>query len=311
MAISISQILSVSYPAVIAEKKKAKNQWAESAFMRELEKVGGIKRVDMGPTIEEPLDYQRNPSMAFLATDLQSTTLQKTEVLTTASYTPASLGGEIVWSKGDEAMNPTENQKVALVKSLIDNVLESHDDKIETGLFATSTDGFLGLQTLVPDSGQGTVGGINAAVEVWWRNHSGTYASAGTDIVAKLATAFNTAAKGSGGSKPTMIVSGAAAQAIYEGTQAGLRQYINVNEADAGFKELAYKSARWIFSPAGGTRIYGLNPKHISLKVSKQMFRDLGSEAEIQNAHGYVRKIYSMLQLSTGNKSRLFVLTQV
>ncbi len=310
MAITINQILSVSYPAVIAAKKKPANQWAESAFMRELERTGGIKRVSFGPTIEEPLDYQRNPSATFLTTDLQATSLQKTEVLTTASYTPASLGVDMLWSKGDEAMNPSENQKVALVKAIIENALESHDDKIETALFSTSTEGFLGLQTLVPDSGQGTVGGINAAVEVWWRNFSGTYLAAGTNIVASLATAFNTAAKGSGGSQPSLIVSGAAAQAIYEGTQAGLRQYIDTKEADAGFKTLAYKDARWIFSPAGGTRIYGLNPKHLSLKVSKEMFRDRGETMELQNGHGYVSKLYSMLQATTNNKSRVFVLTQ-
>lgn len=306
---TISQILAVSYPAVV--NKKPANQWAESAFMRELERVKGVKRISMGPTIEEPLDYQRNPSAAFLATDLQATTLTKTEVLTAASYTPASLDVQIVWSKGDEAMNPSENQKVALVTSLIDNALESHDDLIEEALFAVSTNGFLGLQTVVPDNGQGTVGGINAVADLWWRNQSGTYLAAGTDLVAKLITAWDAAAKGTGGSAPSLIVSGASAQAIYEGTQTGLRQYIDSKEADAGFKALAFKNSRWIFSPKGGTRIYGLNPKHISLKASKEMYRDRGETMEIQNAPGYVSHIYSMLQLTTNNKSRLFVLTQV
>lgn len=307
----ISQILSVSYPAVLAEMRKPQNQWSESAFMRELERQGAIKRISMGPTIEAPLDYQRNPGTDFLATDLTATSLSKVEVITAASYTPGQLSVPLVWSKGDEAKNASENQKVELVKSLLENAINSHDDAIEEALFTTSTDGFLGLQTIVPDSGQGTVGGINAATEAWWRNYSGTYLAAGTNIEASLTTAFNTTAKGSGSNlAPKLIVSGAAAQAIYEASLVTLQRFVDTSEADAGFKTLAFKTAKYVFSQYGGTRIYGLNPKSFRVTCSKEAFRKKGDTIEIPNANGFVVKLFSMLQTITDNKSRLFVLTQ-
>src|ERR1041385_7606954 len=128
---SISQSLAVSYQAVVAENRKPQNQWAESAFMREAERQGMIVRKSLGSQIEVPLDYQRNPNAGFLQSDLQPTALVKTEVISTAQYDIAELCVPILWSKKDEVMNPSENQKIALVSSLIQNGLDSHDDLIE------------------------------------------------------------------------------------------------------------------------------------------------------------------------------------
>src|SRR5690606_6313879 len=150
---TISQILSVSYPAVINQKNKAANQFAESAALREMERQRMLQRKSLGPTIEHTLDYKRNPSTQFLTTDLQTTSLTKTAVLTAAVYAPASISAEVTWAKADEAKNPSVNQKIALVSSLIDNVLESHDDILEEALFQANTDGFLGFPGLLPDDG--------------------------------------------------------------------------------------------------------------------------------------------------------------
>lgn len=308
----ISQILAASYPAVLNEMRKPANQWAESAFMRELERRQAIKKVSMGPTLEHTLDYQRNPGTDFLATDLTTTSLAKVEVLTAAEYTPGQISVPVVWSKGDDAKNPSENQKVAFVKALLENGITSHDDAIEEGLFTTSTDGFLGLQTILPDAGEGTVGGIDASTDAWWANPNGEYSAAGADLVAALTTVWNSAAKGSGGAAPDCIVTGQAAHAIYEGTQEDRIRYIDTKEADGGFKMLAFKSARMVFSQYGTTRFHGLNLKKgmFKLNVSKQYFRDKGETVEIPNANGFVCKIYSMLQFTTNNKSRGFTVTQ-
>ena len=272
---------------------------------------GAIKRKSLGPTIEHTLDYQRNPGADFLATDLQTTSLTKVEVLTAAEYTPGQLSVPIVWSKGDEAKNPTENQKVALVASLLDNAFESHDDLIEEALFATSTDGFLGLQTLVPDSGQGSPGGINAAVDAWWRNYSATYLDDGSDIRAAMTVAYNTAAKGTGGSAPDIVVSDGDSQAIYEATLQEQQRYLDAKEANGGFKVLAFKTARYVFSQYANSRIYLLNSKFYGVQASKEAYQEKGETIEIPNANGFVCKLFSMLQATTNNKSRLAVLTQV
>lgn len=306
MSLSISQILAVSYPAVLNEMRQPTNQWAESAFMRELERQGAIVKRSLGPTIEKTLDYLRNPGTDFLATDLTATSLSKVEVLTAASYTPGQLSVPIVWSKGDEAQNPSENQKVALVKGLLENAINSHDDAIEEALFASNTDGFLGLPTHIPTNGQGSDGGIDSAVEAWWRNYSGTYQADGSDIEAQLTTAYNTAAKGSGSNlAPKGLVAGSAAQSLYESTLQDRQRYIDVEEANSGFKVLAFKTARFVFSQYGGSTIFLYNPKSFQLVCSKEAFRQKGDTIEIPAANGFVVKLFSMLQTCTDNKSRL------
>ncbi len=109
----------MSYPAVLTEMRKAANQWAESALMRELERQGAIERKSLGATIEAPLDFQRNPGTVIQATELQGLSLTKTEVVTAASYSIAEVTAPVTWSKKDEVSNPTETQKIALVKSVI------------------------------------------------------------------------------------------------------------------------------------------------------------------------------------------------
>lgn len=310
MALSIEQIAAVSYPAVLAEMRKAANQWAESAALREMERQGVIQRISLGATIEAPLDYRVNPDTAVLANDQDEASLVKTEVVTAASYAVAQISVPVVWTKGDDAKNPTESQKVALVKQLLENGINSHDDMIERTIFTTSTSGgdeLNGLDSLAPTSGQGTVGGIDSGVETWWRNQSDTYTDA-SDIEATFTALYNAASKGSGAQlAPKFMISGATPHALYESSLQSLQRFVDTSEADGGFKVLAFKSARYVFSQYGGSNVYFLNPKNYNIVVSKQYFRDKGNTIEIPSQNAFVFKIYSALQALTNNKSRLAV----
>lgn len=312
MALTIDQITAASYPAIVAAARKPANQWSEHSLLDEMEKQKAIVYEPFGATLEEPLDYRRNQGGDFLETDMTSTSLTKTEVLTSASYAVASIAVPITWSEEDEVKNPSENQKVALVKSLVTNALDTHDDMIEEGLFTTVTDRFLGFQTVLPDSGQGSPGGIDASTELFWRNYTSTYLAAGTNLVAALTTARGTAAKGSGSKmKVSLIFSGINPYAIYMGVMQPLQRFIDSKAAEGGFEQAAFETARWVHSQYGGTRIYGITPKSFKLKISKDAKRKLLEKAQVPNAVAWNRKVYSALQLVTNNKSRGFVLTQV
>lgn len=307
MALTIGQIAAISYPKVLADKRKAANQWAESALMRELERQGAIKRESLGSLIEAPLDYRRNPGSAFLSSALQPVSLNETEIVTAAQYDIAELSIPMTWSKKTEVQNPSVSQKVDFVDQMLENGINSHDDMIEEALFAASTNGFLGLPTHIPTNGQGSDGGIDSGTETWWRPVSVTYVD-DTDIEAALTTGWNTAAKGSGSKlQPTLLVSDAATQALFEGTQQANQRWVDTDELKAGFKILAFKTARYVFSQYGDTNIYGVNPKNFQLIVSKEYFREKGDTQELQNANGFTSKIYSALQSVTNNRSRLFV----
>lgn len=312
MALTIEQIAAVSYPAVLAEMRKAANQWAESSVLKIMERKGFIQHISLGVNIEVPLDYRANPDTAVLASDQDTASLIKTEVITSAVYDIAQLNVPVTWTKGDDAKNPTENQKISLVKALLENAINSHDDLLEQSIFVTSAAGgveLTGLDILVPTSGQGTPGGVDAVAEVWWRNPASTYTD-GSDIEAAMTSMWNSAAKGSGSQlQPTLIVSGAVPNALFESTLQTYQRFNNTTEGNAGFSTLKFKGAEYVFSQYAGNNIYFLNPKNFNLVVSKQYFRDKGSTYDVPGQNAFYFLLYSALQFVVSNKSRLGVLS--
>jgi hypothetical protein len=307
MSLSISQIFAASYEAV--EKKKAANQWSDNALLREMNKQGAIKRVAFGPAIEEQLDYRRNPGATTLASDLQPMTMTKTEVLTALSFAVGSLSVPVVWSKEDEAKNPTENQKVDLVDSLLNNAFESHDSLLEETFF-TGANGIVGYDTMFSETGVNTIGGVDASSETWHKNKFDEWTDE-TDIEESMTIVWNSCTKGSGsGMSPTMAVSDATTQAIFEGTQQANQRWIDTDDLKAGFKTLGFKTARYIFTqnqPAARESIYFSSPKTLYAKVSSTHYRKKGATQEIDNGNGYRFFIYSAVQLCTNNRSRIGV----
>lgn len=310
MALSVEQIAAVSYPAVLAELRKPANQWAENAALRALESNGFIQRVNFGENIEIPLDYRSNPDTAVLASDQDSASLLKTEVITSAVFDIAQLNVPVTWTKGDEAKNPSETQKVALVKSILQNAIDSHDDLLEQRIFTSSSVGGVeinGLADLVKTDGQGTVGGIDASIETWWRNQADTYTD-GSDIEASMTDVYNACSKGTGGQQPKLLISGTTVHGLYESQLQTLQRFVDSNEADGGFKMLAFKGAKYIFSHKGGTSIYFLHPKNYQMAVSKTYFRDKGQTYDVPGQNAFYFLIYSAMQFVVNQKSRLGVL---
>lgn len=315
MVLTISQLVASSYPAVLAEKNKPANQWAQSSFLSEAKAQGMIVSKDLGPTIEAPFDWRRNATTAVLATDLQTASLStKTDVIGTASYAPAQVSVWVVWSVGDEDKNPTQNQKIDFVEALLNNSFESHDDLLEETLFTTSSAGgdeLLGLDTIVKSDGLGTVGGVNASTETFWRNKVDGFVN-GDDMESAMESLWVRCEKGTGASlKPTCLVSDGAMQALFLSTQQGFQRYVDSQALKASFTTVAFKTARYVYSKFGiAGKLYMLNNKSYQVVVSKQNYRRKGETQEIQASNGYTFKLYSGLQAITNNRSRLGVLIQ-
>lgn len=307
MAPNIGQIVAVSYNAVLNDARKPAVQWKDSSFLDEMDAQGGIVRDSFGAQIEETLDYRRNPAGVIQATDLQPLSLAKTEVFDAAQYNIAEVVEPITWSNKDEVQNPSVNQKIALVKGLLTNGIDSHDDLLEQTMFAAAvTNGLNTLPVLISTAGTGTVGTIDSSANAFWRNVSGTYTD-DTDIEAALTSAWNTGAKGSRSKmKASLIVSDGATNALFEGTQQGLQRY-GGQDFKAGAKSIMFKTAPYVFSQYGTTSIFGFNTKSLRLRVSKEYFRQRSETIPLQNATGYTCRIYTACQLTTNNRSRVWV----
>ncbi len=307
MSLSISQMFAASYEAV--EKKAAADQWSENALLREFQKQGLIKRVDFGTTIDETLDYRRNPGAVVHTSDLQELSLTKTEILTAASFAVASISVPVTWSEEDEMKNPSENAKVDLVDTLTNNAFASHDDLLEATLL-TGSNGLIGFDTMYSETGVNTIGGIDASIETWHKNKFDEWTDE-TDIEESFTIVYNACAKGSGSAlAPSGIVSDSTTQAIFEGTQQANQRWVDSDDLKAGFRTLAFKTARYVFSqhvPAARESAYFFNKKSLKAKVSRSHYRKKGPIQQLNGQEGYRFFIYTGVQLTTDNRSRLGV----
>jgi hypothetical protein len=308
MSVPFTQLVASTYDAVVKDRNKAANQWHESAFLNHLEKLGGVKRVPGGATLQLPLDYQINSGADFLATDTTTTSTTKTEVITAASYTFVPLVVPVNWTLSDEYLNSDTNQKIDIVSSLVDNAIASHDRSLETAFFAASaTDGFESLRTMITEDGTGTFGTIVAGTETWWKNQFKDY-DTGATLLADMATLYNSCAKGTGGSAPNLLVGGSTEQGLFEGKLTPLQRF-ETSTGDGGFKILKFKTADFVFSNASSNdSIFFINTNNTKLYVVQGAYRQRRDAIEHVNAAMMNMKIISLVQFATNNRSRVGVL---
>jgi len=306
MAVPFTQLVASTYDDVVNERNKSADNWSDSSFLKHMEKLGGVKRIPGGATLQLTLDYRSNSGADFLATDITTTSTSKTEVLTAASYSLIPLVVPVNWTFFDEAVNSESNQKVDLVASIVDNALASHDQAIESALFATTggTDGFNTLVDLFTEDGTGTVGTIVAGTETWWKNQFKDYDAAAA-LLADMTTLWNSCSKGSSGRSPNVIVMDDTLHGTYEGKLVANQRYMDTNSASGGFKVLKFKNADAIFSLGNGTdSAWMFNTMDTQIFVVKSAWRQRRTPVEHINAAMTNMKVFSVLQVATRNRSR-------
>ncbi len=309
MAIPFTQLVAATFDDVVNEKNKAADGWSDSSFLKTLERLGGVKKISGGATLQLTLDYKQNPAADFLATDATSTSTSKTEVLTAASYSLIPLVVPVNWTFFDEAVNSEKAQKVDLVTSIVDNALASHDQAVEDGMFGTTggTDGFNTLIDIYSENGEGTVGTIVSGTETWWKNQFKDWGTdTGATLLADYTTLYNSCAKGSGGRKPNVIVGGAAMHALYEAALTANQRFVGADKASGGFTELAFKNIPYVFSsecPAS-ENAFMFNTNDTKLFVVMSAWRQRRAVQDHTNAAMSNMKIFSVCQIATRNRSR-------
>lgn len=308
MAIPFTQLVASTYDDVVNEKNKAADQWSDSSFLKGLDKLGGVKRVPGGATLQVTLDYKANPAADFLATDATTTSTSKTEVLTAASYSMIPLVVPTNWTFFDEAVNSEPNQKVDLVAAIVDNALASHDQAIEDALFATTggTDGFNTIVDIFTEDGTGTVGTIVAGTETWWKNQFKDWGTdTGATLLADYTTLYNSCAKGSGGRKPNILVGSATQHANFEAALTANQRFNDVNKASGGLVELQFKTIPYLFtSEYTSDSSWMFNTNDTQLYVVMSAWRQRRKVQDHVNAAMSNMKIFSVCQFATRNRSR-------
>lgn len=260
-----------------ARKKKIVDQvFTATPFWYLLQKAGNIQSQDGGRWVEIPLSYAKNETVTFIAKG-GTVSLAATDHLTVVQmpWRMAVVNVTRFWA--DELQNRGKSAIINKVNTDISNARDSLINEFEVTLFGDgsghSGNAFGGLQEFVAeDPSTGTVGGIDRAVDTWWRNQAKDMSgeAASVYLIKRMRTMFNDCGKGTGVNRfPTVMICAQDVHELYEDEALELYRISDTKLGDLGFGNTAFKSRpiTWAEECTAGS-LYFLNMNDIKFVVN-------------------------------------------
>lgn len=267
MALSQDNLATTTLQLI--RKRIADNVFKANALAAWLLMKGRVKTESGGKRIDEPLMYATNGTVqAYKGYDRLN--VFPTEELTNAQFSWRQAAATISMSGLEDLQNSGEQAVFNLLKQKIKIADMSLRQWLAEKLLANTTTkdtsrDFLGLDELVEDvvgASQGVIGGIDAAVETWWRNQyvdkSATALGASTTLLTKfLGEQYLAVTKGL--TRPDLIITD---QFIFQRYEDDNRQFLRMTDtklAEVGFDNQKFKGATmmWDENIQSGTNITG------------------------------------------------------
>lgn len=274
-----------------------------------LREAGHIEKVSGGQSLVEPLLYAQNGTAgSYSGYDNIATT--PSEGISAAEYSWKQYGVTVAINGLEEAQNSSKEAIISLIKAKIDQAEMSALDAMNIMFYADGTGNsskdWNGLSLLVKTDGTGTVGGIDASTETWWKNRFDSTSEALS--LSRMSNMFNSCSKGK--IKPEFLLTTQALYEKYEGLLQPQLRYQSSKEADAGFENLLFKSAPVMWDEdCNSGRVFFLNSKFLKLKVHSDVWF---KNTPFEKPHGQDARYSQILcygNLVTSNRRFLGVLS--
>jgi len=288
-----------------------------NAFLQRIMKKG-MKRTESGGTsLAQPLEYAENSTYQRYS-GYDTLNIGASDVLSAAEFPWRQIAIHVTASGQEMRINSGKEKIVNLVKSRMKNAIRTFKNNFSFDIYGDGTlpNQIGGLQLLVADNGQGTVGGINAATWTFWRNKvqsaaaplqgGGAITPSGAPGVMESLLLPLWLAQTRGDDKPDLILSSNDYFSFYETSQVSIKRYTSAETAKGGFQSLKYKSADVIFDGGSGipdSRMYSLNTDYIHLVVHKDADMEVVPEMRPYNQDAVVVPILWMGNLTIGNRA--------
>lgn len=251
------------------------NIFSHLPFLYWLRSGDRIEKVDGGEQLVEPLMYGTNSTAGSYA-GYDDLDLTPQEGITSAVYDWRQFAVTVAISGIEEAKNSGTSQIFSLLKAKIKQAELSAEEELDQMFFGTGTGNsnkdWLGLGHFIPDDPATlTVGGIDRtdSTNSWWRPQVDNTAEPLT--IADVSHQNNLCTKGS--DKPDLHLT---SQTLYEAYESLLQPHLrltNTKAADAGFENLAFKSATVFYDDyCASDDWYMLNSKYLKLKVHSKVW---------------------------------------
>ena len=293
-----------------------------NAFLRRLMDKGMKRTESGGTTLTQPLEYAENSTYQRYS-GYDTLNIGASDVLSAAEFPWRQIAIHVTASGQELRINSGKERIINLVKSRMKNAIRTFKNNFSFDVYGDGTlpNQIGGLQLLLADNGQGTVGGINSATWTFWRNKVQSAAAplqggasitpSGLPGVMESLMLPLWMAQVRGDDKPDLIISSNEFFAFYEMSQTSIKRYTSSDTAKGGFQSLKYKTADVIFDGGSGIpnqHMYFLNTDYIHLVVHKDADLEVVPEMRPYNQDAAVVPIIWMGNLTVGNRSLLGVL---
>jgi len=279
-------------------------------------KAKGTRKEDGGLSIVEPLDYAANGTyQRYSGYDVLN--VGASDVISAAEFQWRQIAINVVASGLELRTNSGSSRIINLVKSRMKNATRTFKNNFSADVYSDGTlpNQIGGLQVLVADTGQGTVGGIDSAVWAFWRSlvqsaaapiQGGSGITPGSTTMESLMLPLWLALV-RGDDHPDLIVADNNYFTFYEQSQTSLKRYTGeAGTATGGFSALKYKNADVIFDGGSGipsNRMYFLNTDYLDLVVHTDADMAIMDEMKPYNQDAAVVPILWMGNMVCSNRS--------
>lgn len=251
------------------------NVTKHNALLDRLRRNGGIRRVDGGRTITEPLDYSENSTYTRYS-GLDVLNIGASEVFTSAEYNWKQAAVHVVISGLEQLQNSGKSAIMNLLKSRITNAERTAANNLSVDAWSAGSlaNQIGGIQNIIQDAGTGTVGGINSSTYTWWKNQflEATGTMSKSTIQAEMMTLWMQCVRGS--DKPDMIFFAPNFYRMYWNALSDLQRFTSTDEGNTGFESLKFQTADVYYdtteSGCPTTHGYFLNTKYLKLCIHEQ-----------------------------------------
>ena len=288
-----------------------------NALLKRMNEKGMKRSEDGGLSIVQPLDYaQNNTYQRYSGYDTLN--IGASDVLSAAEYQWRQIAINVVASGLELRTNSGGPRIINLVKSRMKNAVRTFKNNFSSDVYSDGTlpNQINGLQALVADNGQGTVGGIDSATWTFWRNivqsaaaplqGGGAITPSGTAGIMESLMLPLWLELTRGDDQPDLIVSDNNYFTFYETGLVSTKRYTTDERASGGFVSLKYKKADVIFDGGSGiptNHMYFLNTDYMELVVHKDADMEIMDEMKPYNQDAAVVPILWMGNMTCSNRS--------
>lgn len=286
------------------QKKLANNVSNNNALLYRLEQKGKRKPVSGGTQIVQEIEYGENSTFGWYS-GYDPLNISPSEVFTGATFDWKQCSVAVSISGLEELKNDGMERMIDLLESRIANAERTMQNQMAAAVYGDGTaDGgkqLGGLQLLIADSGQGTVGGINSATWNFWRNITfdattdGGAAATSANIISYMNRIWLQLVRGT--DRPDMIVADNNYYRLYMEALQPLQRFTNAKLAEAGFENLKYQTADMIFDggiggPIPVNHMYFMNTDYLYLRPhTRRQYTPLSPDRFSTNQDAMVKLI--------------------